>query len=195
MFFLHHRGTRSSGARAKEAGDSGLVLVTRTWPIAIVQHTRGAWATRLWQRRSSGSEATRVTVPCSWKVEVGIPHLCVKNFQQKKKDRPPARKNLSHVSRSRDLFLFGLTANVSTNNGTDLTEEVEYFFLSAKVCKSPAVKSPASVSILWSFGSCRVVALTCAADIGCLRHYTTLITKHPKSTLCICWSCWRPSNP
>ena len=30
MFFSHHRGTRSSGARAKEAGDSGLVLVTRT---------------------------------------------------------------------------------------------------------------------------------------------------------------------
>ena len=106
--FSHHRRKRSSGARAEEARDSGLELVrgTPTWPT--VQHTRAAWATLattfFWQLEATG---TRVTVPCSWKVEVGIPDLRVhvKNFQQKK-NRPTARKNLSHISRSRDLFLF-----------------------------------------------------------------------------------------
>ena len=47
---------------------------------------------RLWQRRSSGSEATgtRVTVPCSWKVEVGTGFACTcKKFSAKKK--PTAR--------------------------------------------------------------------------------------------------------
>ena len=39
----HHRGTRSSEARSKEARDSGLELVTSTW--STVQHTRAAWAT------------------------------------------------------------------------------------------------------------------------------------------------------
>ena len=110
--FAHHRRKRSSGARAEEARDNGLELVTPTWPT--VPHTRAAWATlatTFFRQRGYHSISTRVTVPCSWKVEVGIPDLRVhvKNFQQKKKDRPPARKKLSHDSRSRDLFLFGLT--------------------------------------------------------------------------------------
>ena len=45
------------------------------------------------------------------KVEFGIPDLRAKKFQHKK-NRPPARKNLSHVSRSRDLFLFGLNSYI-----------------------------------------------------------------------------------
>ena len=103
--FSHHRRKRSSGARAEEPRDSdssSLHLCGQPFNT----HARPGW---LWQRRSSGSEATgtRVTVPCSWKVEVGKPDLHVKNFQQKK-PRPPARKNLSHVSRSRDLFCLAL---------------------------------------------------------------------------------------
>ena len=76
--FSHHHRKQSSGAWAEEARDSGLELVTRTRPT--VQHTRAAWHGRLWQRLSSGSEATstRVTAPCSeWKVEVGIYRNCV----------------------------------------------------------------------------------------------------------------------
>ena len=41
--FFHIVEKRSSGARAEEAQDSGLELVTPTWPT--IQHTRAAWAT------------------------------------------------------------------------------------------------------------------------------------------------------
>ena len=73
-------------AKKLETADSSSLHV-RTWPT-VPTHTRGLV---LWQRRSSGSEATgtRVTAPCSWKVEVGIPDLRVKNFLQIKK--PTAR--------------------------------------------------------------------------------------------------------
>ena len=54
--FSHHRRQRSSRARAEEARDSGLELVTCTYvtPTVDVQHTRAAWATLattfFWQR-------------------------------------------------------------------------------------------------------------------------------------------------
>ena len=120
LLLSHHRRNDQAELEPKpelETADSSSLHVWRTWPTARSTHTRGLGdsstlaTTFFWQwgYRSSG---TRVTVPCSWKVEVGIPDLRVKNFQQKN-NRPPARKNLSHVSRSRDLFLFGLRSLLS----------------------------------------------------------------------------------
>ena len=88
---------RSSSRRSSKQGTRARYTYVANRPT----HTRSLG--------DSGNDATgtRVSVTFSWKVEVGIPDLHVKNFQQKK-DRPPALKNLSHVSRSRDLFLFGL---------------------------------------------------------------------------------------
>ena len=77
------------------------------------QHTRAAWVTLattfFWQRCS-------VTVPCSWKVQVGKPHLHVKKFQQKKKktDRPPVKiwamlvEAETFLCLALSIFLFGL---------------------------------------------------------------------------------------
>ena len=84
---------RSSSRRLRkklETADSSSLFVRMCYVCGQPSNTH-ARPGRLWQRRSSGSEATRVTVPFSWKVEGGIPDLRVKNFQQKKTDRPPVK--------------------------------------------------------------------------------------------------------
>ena len=85
-------------------------LHVRTWPTVQHTHThthararaRCARPGQLWQRRFLAARlpiytGTRVTVPYTWIVEVGIPDLRVKKISAQK-NQPPARKNLTHIS-------------------------------------------------------------------------------------------------
>ena len=85
-----HRRKRASGARAEEARDSGLELVTRTW--LTVQHTRAAWATLattfFWQQGYRYQSYCYLLLKSrGWHTGFACKQISAK----KKTDRPPVK--------------------------------------------------------------------------------------------------------
>ena len=104
---------RSSGRRTRSSRQRTGTRNVRTWPTVQLNFGNNV----LLAVRQPVPE-----LPALYKVEVGISNLRGKNVQQKK-TRPPACKNLSHVSRSRDLFFVWPKINFYTkfSKGTTST--------------------------------------------------------------------------
>ena len=83
---------RWSGTWAEEARGSGLKLITRGQPSNHTHTRADRTINDVFLATTSENQAARVTVPCSWKVEVGILDLCVKKISAKNKtDRQPVK--------------------------------------------------------------------------------------------------------
>ena len=116
-----------------------------------------------------------------------------------KKNRPPARKNLSHVSRSRDLFLFGLSKSLFK---AAIRRFVRYLFSSNVGCRSFALRHFALLLIVYIYtvqtsggalsaipGQARLVRGCFSARVRFSQtRLESPIMPHPKSGLYTCWT-------